>query len=158
VGCKRLHSHILYVLVGAADMKLIYEGNFKPTLLMDELIAEFPEWLIDDPIFPNQKKLLFSLEVKQDKSEIYITVPDDADKNRINKLIEKHDFLSETDYEKLVKWIRENLQPAVGKDVRTVLDLDTVQGKINVAILFSIGAINPKTYLINPLREWLIPE
>lgn len=141
-------------------MKLTYQGNFKSELLMDELLEEFTEWLIDDPVpgFPDNKKCLLYLESKPDGSEVYLTVPDDSDIARIETVIENHDPLKKTDYEKLVAWIKENLQPAVGKDVRIILDLQTVQGKINAAILFSIGAINPKTYEINPLKEWLVPE
>lgn len=138
-------------------MKLTYSGVFKWGLLMEELLDEFPEWLIEHPFpyFPDNQECLLRIESKQDESEIYLTVPDDSDVARIDAVIENHDPLKKTDYEKLIDWIRENLQPAVGKDVRIILDLDTTQGKINAAILFSIGAIDPKTYQIRPLRDWL---
>lgn len=141
-------------------MKLTYQGNFKVTLLMDELLEEFPEWLIDDPLpdFPDNKKCLLYLESKPDGSEVYLTVPDGSDEIRIEMVIENHDPLKKTDYEKIIGWIRENLQPAVGKDIRVILDLQTVQGKINAAVLFSIGAIDPKNFEIKQLKDWLVPE
>lgn len=140
--------------------RLTYSGQFKTSLLMDELFAVFPEWLIPDPLpdFPENMKSLLYLESEPDGTEIYLTVPIDADEATIQNIIDAHDYTQLDDYEQLMNWIRNNLQPAVGQDVRNILDLGTIQGKINVAILFSLGAINVSDYTILPLRQWLVPD
>lgn len=73
--------------------KLTYSGQFKATLLMDELFAAFPSWIFADPLpgFPDNRKSLLHLESKPDGTEVYLTVPEDADESKIASVITAHD-------------------------------------------------------------------
>lgn len=140
--------------------RLIYSGQFKPNLLMDELLAIFPEWIVPNPLpgYPDNKKSLLYLESTLDKTEVQLTVPADADETAIKNVVDAHDHTQLDINEQLVAWIKQNLQPAVGQDVRNIIDLGTVQGKINAVILFSLGAISPVDYTIRPLKRWIVPD
>lgn len=66
-------------------MKLTYPGAFKQALLMDELLAAFPEWWVDEE---EQRHCLLTLEGNAEG--VRLTVPDDADEDAIAAVVAAH--------------------------------------------------------------------
>lgn len=66
--------------------KLTYQGIFKRHLLMDELFAAFPEWIIGEG---DERQSLLYMEGNQ--LGVKITVPNNADENDIQAVIDAHD-------------------------------------------------------------------
>ena len=65
---------------------LVYQGTFKQSLLMDELLAAFPEWLIGSG--EDVECLLYLVGNDQG---VKLTVPDVADEGEIQVVIDAHD-------------------------------------------------------------------
>jgi hypothetical protein len=65
--------------------KLTYQGQFKSSLLLDELMAAFPSWggVTDEGTT--------RLESKPDGTETYVYAPDAADEVAIQAVIDAHD-------------------------------------------------------------------
>ena len=65
--------------------KLIYHGLFKTNLLADELQTAFPAWT------PVTSEGTTRMESKPDGTEVYLFVPDAADEQEIQVVIDAHD-------------------------------------------------------------------
>ena len=65
--------------------KLTYQGQFKSTLLHDELLAAFPLWT------PVTSESHSRMQSKPDGTEVYLFVPDVADEGEIQAIIDAHD-------------------------------------------------------------------
>ena len=65
--------------------KLTFQGLFKSYLLLDELLAAFPAWT------PNTSEGTSRLQSKPDGTEVYLFVPDAADEQAIQTVINAHD-------------------------------------------------------------------
>jgi len=65
--------------------KLTYQGQFKSTLLHDELLAAFPLWT------PVTSESHSRMQSKPDGTEVYLFVPDAADEGEIQVVIDAHD-------------------------------------------------------------------
>lgn len=55
----------------------------------------------------------------------------------------------------LRNWIRTEIAPAVGADVRNIFDLSTNQGKAFALLFYLVGAVDIDDFTIRPLDEWL---
>lgn len=55
----------------------------------------------------------------------------------------------------LQNWIKNEIQPAVGTDVRNIFNLGTNQGKALALLFYLVGAIDIDDYTLRPLDEWL---
>ena len=66
-------------------MILTYAGTFKQSLLMDELLATFPEWIVGEG---EDHKCLLYLEGNQ--QGVRLTVPDGSNVTAINAVINTH--------------------------------------------------------------------
>jgi hypothetical protein len=67
-------------------MTLTYAGTFKQSLLMDELLAAFPGWIIGEGM---ECQCLLHLEGNQ--QGVRLTVPDGSDEQAIEAVITAHD-------------------------------------------------------------------
>jgi len=65
---------------------LTYAGTFKQYLLMDELLANFPEWIVGEG---DDRQCLLYLEGNE--QGVRLTVPDTADEAAIQAVIDAHD-------------------------------------------------------------------
>ena len=65
--------------------KLIYQGLFKSHLLADELRVAFPAW------GGVTSEGTSRMQSKPDGTEVYLFVPDDADEQEIQVVIDAHD-------------------------------------------------------------------
>ena len=65
---------------------LTYAGTFKQYLLMDELLANFPEWIVGEG---DDRQCLLYLEGNE--QGVRLTVPDTADEGEIQVVIDAHD-------------------------------------------------------------------
>ena len=65
---------------------LVYTGTFKLHLLMDELFAAFPHWLVGEG---EARRCLLRLE--GNAQGVRLTVPDDADETVIAAIVAAHD-------------------------------------------------------------------
>ena len=65
--------------------KLTYQGQFKPSLLGDELQEAFPSWGVVTDEGTSR------LRSNADKTEVYLFVPDAADEGEIQVVIDAHD-------------------------------------------------------------------
>ena len=65
---------------------LTYAGTFKQHLLMDELLATFPEWLVGEG---DGRQCFLGLE--GNVQGVRLTVPDAADDGEIQAVIDAHD-------------------------------------------------------------------
>jgi len=65
--------------------KLTYQGLFKARLLLDELLAAFPSW---GGVTSEETSRMQS---KPDGTEVYLFVPDAADEQEIQVVINAHD-------------------------------------------------------------------
>lgn len=66
-------------------MRLTYQGLFKSSLLFDELLAAFPSW------GGVTSEGTSRMQSKPDGTEVYLFVPDDADGDAIQVVIDAHD-------------------------------------------------------------------
>lgn len=69
-------------------MKLTYTGTFNAPVLMEELLAAFPDWLYTQN---GETQCALSLQAKPDGTEVYLDVPDNSDVAAIQAVIEAHD-------------------------------------------------------------------
>lgn len=69
-------------------MKLTYKGIFNPELLMDDLLATFPQWIY---IQNGDRRCKLTLDSASDNTEVVLEVPDDSDKAAIQVVISAHD-------------------------------------------------------------------
>lgn len=67
-------------------MQLTYAGTYKLGLLMDELLAAYPEWLVGDA--PTRHCLL---RLEGNELGVRLSVPDDSDAGAIAAVVAAHD-------------------------------------------------------------------
>jgi hypothetical protein len=68
-------------------MKLTYKGNFNGPLLMDQLLAVFPDWIY---VEGDEQRCKLSLQVKPDEGEVTLDVPEGTDPQAIQAVISAH--------------------------------------------------------------------
>jgi len=109
-------------------MILTYAGTFKQALLMDELLAAFPEWIVGEGEY---RQCLLYLEGND--QGVRLTVPDGSDEQAIEVVVLAHDpealsvgEQNEVYRENVRQWLRDS--PLAGK---TPLEIhDMVKGEI----------------------------
>ena len=70
-------------------IKLSFAGSFKGTLVMEELLAAFPEWVTPDPNFPG--RTIVTLTVHTTPILLILSVPINADVAAVTATVTAHD-------------------------------------------------------------------
>jgi hypothetical protein len=69
-------------------MKLTYQGTFNPDLLMDQLLAAFPQWIY---VENSERRCKMQLDITLDNTQVFLEVPEDTDTAAIEAVISAHD-------------------------------------------------------------------
>jgi hypothetical protein len=67
-------------------MNLTYSGVYNGARLMDELLAAFPEWIVE---IDGERRVLLYVQTSED--EVSLEFPDGADIEALNAVVEAHD-------------------------------------------------------------------
>lgn len=127
--------------------QLKYTGAFKLYLLMDELLASFPEWLVGEG---EDRQCLLYLEGNEKGARL--TVPDDADEEAIETVVLAHDPEKLTSYENVRNKIK-----IVAKSAEDVALNDLTQGQIKALLavmLWKAGGV-ADDMTVKALGEWI---
>ncbi len=138
--------------------ELRFTGSFRLDLLLDELLAAFPDWIVEDG--EGNRQILVALFGDLDRTQnaddapenaIIIRVPDDAGETAIAAVIAAHDSHGSTVAENTASQVRALAASVVGV---ALTSLTTEQVRAVVALLLlDTGALD-ENLVIKPLDEW----
>ena len=80
--------------------KLTYTKQHKLSLITEELFAAFPAWVNVDSV---SNELSTSVSISGEDSKLTLWVPDDANENAIQVVIDAHDSSKESEGEKITR-------------------------------------------------------
>ena len=126
--------------------QLLFTGTFKQHLLMDELLANFPEWRIGEG---EDRQCLLYLEGND--QGVKLTVPDDSDEEAIETVVLAHDPEAPTAGETLRSNIRTIAQSAAGIALN---DLTATQSRALVAVLLWKAGGVAHDMTVKALGDW----
>ena len=86
-------------------MKLEKLGEYKATLLMEELFEAFPEWLVPNPDLPGSYLSLLRVDWVDEppRVRVWLEFPDATDVDQVDRVLDRHDKTQDDKNEKREK-------------------------------------------------------